>query len=345
MSDKKKCGRCKKIKCSSDFYANKCTITGLSCYCKQCCSKLKKNRKYKLTCQNPECGKEFIHNKKSRKNCYCCFPVRKTLSFEECNDEALKYSKRSLFREGSPSEYNKAKKEGWLREILENAGLITGISWTFEECKQEAEKHVYLKSFRENSTSHYKKANKEGWLDKITSHLINQKERITDDEIRERMKKYNSRSELGRQEASTYSKARNKPWYKEYCQEIYGDPIEGGFSKSHFIKACEKNNNGMGKLYLIKCWGNGENFYKIGITSRSVNKRYGRSGSGTKKLSYLYEIIWEIEGDGGQIWEMEKEYHRNTKQYRYQPDLWPGEARECFKCHGNCKILRKPEVP
>lgn len=143
-----------------------------------------------------------------------------------------------------------------------------------------------------------------------------------------------------------YNQARQRDWYRDFAQEIWGDPIPVGFSKSDFIKACERNNDGKGILYLIKCFLGDEVFYKIGITSQSLKKRYSHDGTRPNVLlNYCYELIWTMEGDSEVIWDVEKGYKQKTKEIRYQPDLWPNnKSTETFKCHGNCKILREPSI-
>ena len=85
-------------------------------------------------------------------------------------------------------------------------------------------------------------------------------------------------------------------------------------------------------------------FYKIGITSRGVEDGYCHDGSNPgKKFPYYYEIVWTTQGDPGKIFDMENEYKKKTTKIRYQPSNWPAKtSRETFKCHGNCRILRKP---
>lgn len=136
---------------------------------------------------------------------------------------------------------------------------------------------------------------------------------------------------------SLYQTCFKRGW-QDILMYIPRAPRRGGYSLKTFIKNCNKNNKGRGTLYLIKCTGNGESFYKIGITSNTITKRY------TKKqdMPYDYEIIWEFKSDPKEIWDLEHLSHRKTKPYRYQPDLWPNKALETFKCHGNCKVLRKP---
>ena len=160
----------------------------------------------------------------------------------------------------------------------------------------------------------------------------------SDGELKSKMAEYSGRTDFLKGSPNYGSQAVKRDWYQDYAQKIYGDPLTSGFGRSVFVEACERNNNGKGKLYLIKCFLGDEMFYKVGITSLSVKKRY----SNKRDMPYNYELVWTIEGDPSEIWDMELLYKRKTKETRYQPDLWRGEARETFKCHGNCKILRKP---
>jgi len=80
------------------------------------------------------------------------------------------------------------------------------------------------------------------------------------------------------------------------------------------------------KLYKIHCWNNNENFYKIGITSTKVNCRFTKSN-----LPYNYEIIEIIKSDSAEyIWNLEKELHRQHKEFQYTPKLSFGGMTECF---------------
>ena len=97
-------------------------------------------------------------------------------------------------------------------------------------------------------------------------------------------------------------------------------------SKINDIGWADKYTGRTGIFYIIKCWGNGEKFYKIGITSTSVKKRYGET------LPYKYEIIRTIYSeDLHYISDLEKENMRILSKYHYLPKLpFPGSLSECF---------------
>lgn len=100
-----------------------------------------------------------------------------------------------------------------------------------------------------------------------------------------------------------------------------------GWTKTSFTTACNKNNYGVGTLYILQCFNDNERFYKIGITSRSVKIRFDSKG----RMPYKYEIIKEITGDPGYIYNLEKELHSINKPNRYNPIIeFPGSALECF---------------
>jgi len=153
---------------------------------------------------------------------------------------------------------------------------------------------------------------------------------------------YKSRWEFQKHDQSKYQKALKMGWLDEICSHM-GKPLTfNGFKRGDFIARCNRK-TGLGRLYLIRCFREDEKFYKIGITSGTVNERYRHSGDRfTQKMPYNYKIIWEILGDPERIFDLELEYKNKICDIKYQPEFWRGKSTETFKCHGNCKILRKP---
>ena len=345
--NKKKCCKCKEVKSTENFNNNKRSVDGKESRCKMCKADANRNRKYELVCQNPECGEKFIANRKSNKYCSNCKTVTEKWSFEKCRLEASKYRTKSLFRAGSRNAYVAAYKRGWLPELIKDMEQPLRPRWSFEDCKEAALKYSNSKEFVNGNPSHYQKACNAGWLSEITKHMTPLLRFRTDEELQNEMRKYNSRGEFSSSNENFYAQSLKRDWYKDFAQELWGDKINpGGYSKHNFIEACERNNDGLGILYLIKCWDKNETFYKIGITSQTVEERYNHNGkSPGVNLPYYYEIIWTTKGDPSGIYDSEKEYIRNTSEIRYQPNTkFGGSATECFKCHGNCKILRRPEL-
>lgn len=98
------------------------------------------------------------------------------------------------------------------------------------------------------------------------------------------------------------------------------------FKKNSWI---EKANGRQGVFYIIQCFNEMENFYKLGITFNSIKKRY----NGKKNMPYNYKILKEIVSyDLGYIWELEKRFKKFKKNQHYIPKIYfCGSSTECFK--------------
>jgi hypothetical protein len=104
--------------------------------------------------------------------------------------------------------------------------------------------------------------------------------------------------------------------------------LDSGFNRTSFVSKCDKNNNGLGILYILECFNDTEKFYKIGITSTSIKRRYNSS----TKMPYLYSIVKEIIGDPVEIYNLETKLHQLNKENQYIPSIqFCGYATECFK--------------
>lgn len=80
------------------------------------------------------------------------------------------------------------------------------------------------------------------------------------------------------------------------------------------------------KLYLIKCTNKHEEFYKIGITTLSIEERFPSSA----KMPYSYKILKQIDTNLYKAIHLEKELHDMHKRYSYAPILEFGGHTECF---------------
>lgn len=99
-----------------------------------------------------------------------------------------------------------------------------------------------------------------------------------------------------------------------------------GFKKSEFIGLANLKNNGDAIFYILKCRKDAEVFYKVGITTNSINVRYNSS-----KMPYDYDVIMEVKTAAKDAWEMEKEYIRKNSDTHYTPLIpFSGCAKECF---------------
>lgn len=108
------------------------------------------------------------------------------------------------------------------------------------------------------------------------------------------------------------------------CSKCAEDNRVSGYSRTDFIK------NAKGReciYYIIRCTDKGEDFYKMGITVRTVKKRYSEK----LRMPYKYEIIFEHKSfDAGYIWNLELTIKNNNKSLRYEPLIYFNGITECF---------------
>jgi hypothetical protein len=100
--------------------------------------------------------------------------------------------------------------------------------------------------------------------------------------------------------------------------------ISFGFSLQSWVRY-NSTINGTPLLYVLDIDFSQENFYKIGITSQSVAKRYYNS-----KFYYPFRILYSWTGNVHDVYLAELELKRNLKNYRYIPKLTNEGRTECF---------------
>jgi hypothetical protein len=98
-----------------------------------------------------------------------------------------------------------------------------------------------------------------------------------------------------------------------------------GFSRSAWIKKCA---NKIATFYIIRCFNDNESFYKFGITSNGLKKRYKQR----VHMPYEYEIIrLVISTDREYIYNLENKFHRFKLKDKYTPKIpFAGSSTECF---------------
>jgi hypothetical protein len=106
-----------------------------------------------------------------------------------------------------------------------------------------------------------------------------------------------------------------------------------GFSRTHWIKFCNSKKNINPKVYIVRCYNNNEEFIKIGITIRTIFKRFPSKGH----LPYEFEVLKEIKGSPAFVYDKENELHKLFKDFKYIPKLEFLGKTECF----NIEILDK----
>lgn len=100
-------------------------------------------------------------------------PHNRYWTIEKCREEALKYSTRKDFQEGSGGAYNAAKRMGLLDSICAHMSKTNKPAgyWTKARCLKEAKKNKSMSEFRKNCPSAFNIAWRNGWIDDIRGFI------------------------------------------------------------------------------------------------------------------------------------------------------------------------------
>ena len=99
-----------------------------------------------------------------------------------------------------------------------------------------------------------------------------------------------------------------------------------GWKKSDFVRKCTIDGNDLATLYVVECKDNGEIFFKVGITSKSVEHRFRKQ----TYIPYNFKSIYEVVNTPEFIYDLEHKLHALLKEYRYKPSLKFRGYTECF---------------
>ena len=101
-----------------------------------------------------------------------------------------------------------------------------------------------------------------------------------------------------------------------------------GWGYTEWQKAGEKSKNFDNfKVYILRCWNDEEEFYKIGKTFTKIKLRYSRK----KEMPYNFEICKIIiSKDFRFICELEERLKRENRNNKYLPLTYFGGRNECF---------------
>lgn len=80
------------------------------------------------------------------------------------------------------------------------------------------------------------------------------------------------------------------------------------------------------KVYVIKCWNDEEDFYKIGRTFNTIKKRFNNRDL----LPYNYEVIKIYEDVAENIHKLETTLKQKNKNNKYLPLIYFAGNQECF---------------
>ena len=80
------------------------------------------------------------------------------------------------------------------------------------------------------------------------------------------------------------------------------------------------------KVYVLRCWNDEEEFYKIGRTFKTIKHRFDC----IKNMPYNYEIVNIFVDIAENVYNLETELKRLNKEYKYIPKIKFGGMQECY---------------
>jgi len=109
---------------------------------------------------------------------------------------------------------------------------------------------------------------------------------------------------------------------KKGCPQC-GDNLRT-WSRSGYITLCKDR---LPYFYILRIFNETEEFFKLGITVNSIERRYDSK----KTMPYNYEVIKLIRGEAGYIWDLERDSKETNRLSHYTPKItFNGSATECF---------------
>ena len=303
----KKCSKCGEIKSLGSFAKRESNRDGRRYCCRECTSIRVKNNKISKIIK----------------------ALGKLPSFQECVDLSEGLSAPE-FKLKFPYHYSCMLVNSWKIKIF---GYVGRVKYSEAQIISEGRKYSSPKEFKANSPNHYAAAMGRKILDKSQSHMTDIRRRKSEFECETVISQYSTLQDFYTDHWAMYQTVLKH--YRHLLESLeHGDCCLSGVKRSGFIKYCEENNEGYGTFYVIRLFNDGESFYKYGITGKTVEARHALKYQNV----YDYEVIMEFEVPANFCWDLEQHY-KSLTEFRYLPEQWFKGFSECFKCHGNCKIL------
>jgi hypothetical protein len=157
--------------------------------------------------------------------------LREEKSKNRCTLEAIKYTSRTDFCNGSGGAYETARMKGWLDEICShmkhnNRHVVNGFWQKKENCHNEALKYTTRVEFHNKNGSAYEISREKGWLDDICGHMEASHNKVNKgfwkdkEKCREEAMKFPSRKVFSRTAAGAYTSAKKNGWLDEICAHM-----------------------------------------------------------------------------------------------------------------------------
>ena len=136
-------------------------------------------------------------------------------NYENCFNEAKKYTTRRTFQKGCMGAYLKALKNGWLDDYTWFVEKYRTNYWNYDTCLEEAKKYTSKKEFKKYANGAYQFAYNKGWLDDYTwfKPLTGF---WTYDACKLEAAKYKKRSHFKEKAKGAYAKSRINGWLDDF---------------------------------------------------------------------------------------------------------------------------------
>lgn len=103
------------------------------------------------------------------------------------------------------------------------------------------------------------------------------------------------------------------------------------YSKRLYVEHAVKNYDNKINLYLIEVFNDNEMFFKVGVTMKTLNERFGSD----IHMPYRFNEVCFLTLDANVAVESETLFHKKLKEYHYIPEIpFGGHMKECFSIEG-----------
>lgn len=110
---------------------------------------------------------------------------------------------------------------------------------------------------------------------------------------------------------------------KQGCNVCSYQDQEGGYGLKRFENNPELKDR-PGILYLIECSSPTEKFFKVGITSKTIERRFAG------QLPYEFTIIAATPGTMLELFQLEQQLKKTYKSFKYRPEIKFSGHTECL---------------
>ena len=141
--------------------------------------------------------------------------------YENCYNEAKKFSTRIDFSLANSSCYHSCSKHGWLDTFSWMPKRTKGNksprwTYTYEMCYDCAKQYTNCRDFQSNSKNEYHAAYRNGWIKDYTWFFPLLRKSYDRDSCYEEAKKYKTFTEFRKNNESCYRVAKEKGWTEDY---------------------------------------------------------------------------------------------------------------------------------